>query len=122
MLEQAVRHLFQHHAYVFVGDFLGNDIERHGLLQLDPLRRPGTLLVEEIRDASFPDGAPYAWIAGEASMVKTLRRHLVGERGIDRRRVEFSGYWRLGATEEDLRTEKIAAAEIPEQKKKGDTQ
>ncbi|WP_194908630.1 siderophore-interacting protein [Catenulispora rubra] len=77
----------------------------------DPTRRPGALLTEEIGGAAFPDGAPYAWIAGEAGMVKTLRRHLVGERGVDRRRVEFSGYWRLGATEEDLRTEKIAAAE-----------
>ena len=76
----------------------------------DPLRRPGTLLTEEIADATFPDGAPYAWIAGEAGMVKTLRRHLVGARGIDRRHVTFSGYWRLGATEEDLRTEKMEAA------------
>ncbi|WP_230421876.1 siderophore-interacting protein [Catenulispora pinistramenti] len=76
----------------------------------DPAQRPGALLAEEIRDASLPDGAPYAWLAGESAMVKTLRRHLVGERGLDRRRVEFSGYWRLGATEEDLRTEKIAAA------------
>ncbi|WP_323747166.1 siderophore-interacting protein [Catenulispora pinisilvae] len=76
----------------------------------DPAQRPGALLADEIRDANFPDGAPYAWLAGEAAMIKTLRRHLVGERGFDRRRVEFSGYWRLGATEEDLRTEKIAAA------------
>ncbi|MEY9928945.1 NADPH-dependent ferric siderophore reductase [Catenulispora sp. GP43] len=76
----------------------------------DPLRRPGSLLAEEIGGAVFPDGAPYAWIAGESGMVRTLRRHLVGERGIDRGRVEFSGYWRLGATEEDLRTEKITEA------------
>jgi NADPH-dependent ferric siderophore reductase len=77
----------------------------------DPLGQPGALLAEEIRGTVFPDGAPYAWTAGEAGMVKTLRRHLVGERGFDRRRVTFSGYWRLGATEEDLRTEKISAAE-----------
>lgn len=77
----------------------------------DPARRPGALLIEEIQGAAFPDGAPYAWLAGESGMVKTLRRHLVGERGIDRRLVEFAGYWRLGATEEDLRTEKISAAE-----------
>jgi NADPH-dependent ferric siderophore reductase len=77
----------------------------------DPARRPGALLIEEVQGAVFPEGAPYAWLAGEAGLVKTLRRHLVGERGIDRRHVEFSGYWRLGATEEDLRTEKISAAE-----------
>jgi NADPH-dependent ferric siderophore reductase len=71
--------------------------------------RPGALLTEEIAGAVFPDGSPYAWIAGEAASVKSLRRHLVTERGIDRRRVAFAGYWRLGATEEELRTEKIAA-------------
>ncbi|MGO1545042.1 MAG: siderophore-interacting protein [Gulosibacter sp.] len=41
----------------------------------------------------------YAWFAGEAGAVKTLRRHLVSERGIDRRTVAFMGYWRLGKAE-----------------------
>lgn len=38
----------------------------------------------------------YAWLAGEASVVKGLRRHLVQEVGIDRRSVAFMGYWREG--------------------------
>ena len=38
----------------------------------------------------------YAWLAGEAGVVKGLRRHLVQERGIDRRSVAFMGYWREG--------------------------
>lgn len=42
------------------------------------------------------DGGPYAWIAGEAGMVKELRRHLVRELGVDRRRIAFMGYWRQG--------------------------
>jgi Siderophore-interacting protein len=41
----------------------------------------------------------YAWLAGEAGVVKTLRRHLVQELGIDRRAVAFMGYWRLGRAE-----------------------
>jgi len=40
----------------------------------------------------------YAWLAGEAGVVKGLRRHLVQERGIDRRSVAFMGYWRDGRT------------------------
>lgn len=35
--------------------------------------------------------------------MKELRRHFVRERGIDRRRVTFVGYWRQGMTEEQLR-------------------
>ncbi|KAB1947737.1 siderophore-interacting protein [Micromonospora sp. ALFpr18c] len=38
----------------------------------------------------------YAWLAGEAGVIRTLRRHLVVERGLDRRAVAFMGYWRLG--------------------------
>lgn len=41
----------------------------------------------------------YAWIAGESSTVKTLRRMLVTGSGIDRSRVAFMGYWRLGKAE-----------------------
>lgn len=41
----------------------------------------------------------YAWLAGEAGMVKLLRRHLVQEAGVDRSSVAFMGYWRLGRSE-----------------------
>ena len=41
----------------------------------------------------------YAWIAGEAGVVKELRRHLVRDLGIDRRSVAFMGYWRRGKAE-----------------------
>ena len=44
-------------------------------------------------------GPFYAWIAGEASVVKTLRRYLVREVGIDRKQVAFMGYWRQGKSE-----------------------
>ncbi|MEV3920435.1 siderophore-interacting protein [Actinomadura coerulea] len=67
---------------------------------------PGGLL-DAVRAASIPDGA-YAWIAGESAAVKALRRHLVNERGLDRRAVTFTGYWRRGATEEDLLAEVVA--------------
>lgn len=60
--------------------------------------------LDAVRAARLPAaGAPYAWIAGESGRVKELRRHLVRERGVDRRRVTFVGYWRQGLTEEQLR-------------------
>jgi NADPH-dependent ferric siderophore reductase len=43
-----------------------------------------------------PSSGLYAWFAGEAVVVKGLRRHLVQERGVDRRAVAFMGYWREG--------------------------
>ncbi|MBO8203096.1 siderophore-interacting protein [Streptomyces smyrnaeus] len=67
-------------------------------------------MVESVRGAQLPSGTPYAWLAGEAGTVKALRRHLVGERGFDRRAVKFTGYWRLGATEEQLVAEALAGS------------
>ncbi|MBO0897596.1 siderophore-interacting protein [Arthrobacter sunyaminii] len=48
-----------------------------------------------------PSGALpfYAWIAGEAAVVRGLRRYLVSEAGIDRKQVAFMGYWRRGRAE-----------------------
>ncbi len=44
-------------------------------------------------------GSCYAWLAGEASTITALRRHLVRGLGIDRRSVAFMGYWRRGRAE-----------------------
>ncbi|MGW3952703.1 siderophore-interacting protein [Streptomyces sp. NPDC004752] len=60
--------------------------------------------VDAIRAAQLPSAQrPYVWIAGESGRMKELRRHFVGEREIDRRRVTFVGYWRRGMSEEQLR-------------------
>ncbi|POX56116.1 NADPH-dependent ferric siderophore reductase [Streptomyces sp. Ru71] len=60
--------------------------------------------VDAVRATPLPSSTrPYVWIAGESGRVKELRRHFVGERGVDRRRVTFVGYWRQGMTEEQLR-------------------
>ena len=58
------------------------------------------LLWETPRDLGLSvDGdAPYVWIAGEAGVVKGLRRYLVGDVGLPRSAVSFMGYWRVGAS------------------------
>ncbi|MGC5037676.1 siderophore-interacting protein [Streptomyces sp. DT190] len=64
------------------------------------------MALDALRAAELPPAErPYVWIAGESGCVKELRRHFVRERGIDRRRVTFVGYWRRGVTEEQLRAE-----------------
>ncbi|MFB7448481.1 siderophore-interacting protein [Streptomyces sp. NPDC056194] len=59
--------------------------------------------VEAVAGAELPGENPYVWIAGESGSVKALRRHFVRERGLDRRRVTFVGYWRKGLSEDALR-------------------
>ena len=65
-------------------------------------RPHGELLSDAVRPTEptqTADVALYAWIAGEAATVRDLRRYLVRERGVDRKRVAFMGYWRLGKAE-----------------------
>lgn len=66
----------------------------------------GALLVDAVRDAVRDVGpgtstgaAPYAWVAGEAGVVRTLRRLFLGEVGVPRERTMFMGYWRTGRAE-----------------------
>ncbi|MFJ8695588.1 siderophore-interacting protein [Streptomyces roseolilacinus] len=72
--------------------------------------------VEAVRAAEVTGSAPYVWLAGESGAVKALRRHFVNERGFDRRRVTFVGYWRRGLSEDALRevpeTESETAADV----------
>ncbi len=42
------------------------------------------------------DADLYAWVAGEASVVRSLRRQLLGVHGLRRSQAAFMGYWREG--------------------------
>ncbi|MFJ8953169.1 MULTISPECIES: siderophore-interacting protein [unclassified Streptomyces] len=61
-------------------------------------------VVDTVRATRLPDAvSPYAWLSGESGTMKELRRHLVRERGYDKRAVTFVGYWRRGMSEDALR-------------------
>lgn len=69
----------------------------------------GGALLAAVRALSFPPGSVFAWLAGEAGTVRTLRRHLVEDRGIDKRQIDFTGYWRRKLTQDDAPTEEDLA-------------
>jgi NADPH-dependent ferric siderophore reductase len=62
---------------------------------------PGSRLAPAVTAAAgrMPEPGLYAWLAGEAGVVRALRRHLVTDRGLDRGSVTFMGYWRRGHAE-----------------------
>jgi NADPH-dependent ferric siderophore reductase len=57
-------------------------------------RPAGVLLTDAVRAAALPDGPGQAWLSGESACVRDLRRHLLDDRGFDRRAVYATGYWR----------------------------
>ncbi|MGY4827493.1 siderophore-interacting protein [Sphaerotilaceae bacterium SBD11-9] len=55
-------------------------------------------LVDTVRALDLPAGEGYAWCAGEAATMATLRRVLVDEKGHDRHAIRAAAYWRRGAS------------------------
>ncbi|MGO1852819.1 MAG: SIP domain-containing protein [Microbacteriaceae bacterium] len=55
-----------------------------------------TLLLDAVRNCGWWDGRPFAWIAGEQSSVRDIRRHLVEDQRMPKEDIEFTGYWRRG--------------------------
>lgn len=62
-------------------------------------REPGatTLLLDAVRATELPAGPLYACVAGETDIVRGLRQHLLGERGLNAAHTRFSGYWKRDA-------------------------
>ncbi|MFE9694095.1 siderophore-interacting protein [Micromonospora sp. NPDC005806] len=71
-------------------------------------RPVGEALVEAVRALDFPSGAVHAFVHGEATFVKELRRLLRVERGVPRGALSISGYWRRGLDDEGWRSTKRA--------------
>jgi NADPH-dependent ferric siderophore reductase len=64
------------------------------------------ILVRAITEAEFLPGNVQAFVHGEATTIRALRRHLLAERGVPREALSLSGYWRLGKNEDGWQAEK----------------
>ncbi len=69
-------------------------------------QRPGSALVPAVRSFEFPDGQLQAFVHGEATFVKDLRRYLRVEREIPLSQLSISGYWRNGMNEDGWQSSK----------------
>ncbi|WP_329013392.1 siderophore-interacting protein [Micromonospora rifamycinica] len=69
-------------------------------------RPVGEALVAAVRELEFPPGRVHAFVHGEATFVKELRRLLRVERGVPREALSISGYWRQGLDDEGWRSTK----------------
>ncbi|SFV37177.1 NADPH-dependent ferric siderophore reductase, contains FAD-binding and SIP domains [Devosia crocina] len=58
-----------------------------------------SLLLDKVRALNLPTGAAYAYVAGESGMSKSVRQHLVEDRGLNPEWVKAAGYWLLGTAD-----------------------
>lgn len=72
---------------------------------------PGSLALAALGEAALPDAPFHAYAAGEQALASGVRKHLVGERGVDKNTVSFCGYWKVGAASPATKAAREAAAE-----------
>lgn len=72
---------------------------------------PGALALEVLGSTALPDAPFHAYAAGEQALASGVRKHLVGERGVDKNDVSFCGYWKIGAASPASKAAREAAAE-----------
>lgn len=72
---------------------------------------PGSRALSQLHDLALPEAPFHAYAAGEQSLASGVRKHLVGERGVDKNAVSFCGYWKLGAASPASKAARDAAAE-----------
>jgi NADPH-dependent ferric siderophore reductase len=76
---------------------------------LDRRAGPGedpSLQLDAVTALALPEGRGHAFVHGEATTVRLVRRHLVVERGLPTECLSASGYWKLRRTDEEWRAEK----------------
>lgn len=69
---------------------------------------PDSLLVDAVSALPRPDGIVSAFVHGEATAVRAVRRHLLESGIVDRAHLSASPYWRRGHTDEEWRSIKSA--------------
>ncbi|NJI58332.1 siderophore-interacting protein [Microbacterium oxydans] len=72
---------------------------------------PGALALQALGRTALPDAPFHAYAAGEQALASGARKHLVGERSVDKNAVSFCGYWKIGAASPASKAAREAAAE-----------
>jgi NADPH-dependent ferric siderophore reductase len=76
---------------------------------------PSDALAGAVRALEFPSGRVHAFVHGEASAVRDVRRHLLVDRGVPKEDLSASGYWKRTRTEEGWREDKAEWNRLAEQ-------
>ncbi len=89
----------------------GAEVDLRWLHRGDAPAGTTTLLDEAVRAWPWPEGRAQVFIHGESALLKSVRPYVLKDRGVDRKDVSVSAYWRRGATEEGFRVWKSQQTE-----------
>ncbi len=84
-------------------------IDMRWVVHNDPAT-PNQQLVEAVLALPWLPGRVYPWFAGEFEAMRRLRSYFRDERGVDRKAMYVSSYWKLGETDEGMKRAKFLDA------------
>lgn len=84
-------------------------VEVHWLIQ-ENTHQPSTAQIDFVRAMDWPDGVVQTCIAGESSVIRSLRDYLHNERTLPKADTYISGYWKIGLIEDEHQKVKRAEA------------
>jgi NADPH-dependent ferric siderophore reductase len=87
------------------------DLELHWLHRGEAEAGTTTLLDDAVRAHDWRPGRVQAFVHGESALLKSVRPHVLADRGVTRADMSVSAYWRRGTTEEGFRVWKTQQAE-----------
>ncbi len=64
---------------------------------------PSGRFLAAVQALELPEGTVSGFVHGEAAETRAIRKHLLGDRGLDRSLLSISPYWRRGQTDEAWR-------------------
>lgn len=84
-------------------------IECHWIVNSDS-HSPNDRILQMVTAIDWPECRIQTCIAGESGMVKSLRKELLGKRGLSKDDCYLSGYWKIGLIEDEHQKMKRAEA------------
>ena len=80
------------------GAALSIDLSIHCIQRPMSQANDATDILSYLKESNIEAGT-FAWLAGESSMVKSVRRYLMGDLNWPKNYIKASGYWKQGASE-----------------------
>lgn len=62
--------------------------------------QPNTILPDAVEELPWMEGTANVWVAGEFETMRTMRRYFKKDRGVGRKEIYASSYWKIGETDE----------------------
>jgi len=73
-------------------------MEIHWVLNPHP-NENNSPLADKVKSLAWQEGDPNVWVAGEFNAMRAMRKYFKQQRGVDRKEIYASSYWKIGTND-----------------------